>query len=775
MSQLTSTRALILLLAVTACDRAREVTGPTATAPALRSVASEDPIGPGVLEAIARDGSAMIVVSLKDDDIPDASPGQSGEEHGKSLTARGRSVSAAQHEALADIPEEEVAVRRRFAAVPAFSAEARSEAALRKLAAKGRVRRIDLDVGGEGDLAASVPLIGADQRYAAGNDGEGTVVAIIDSGIDTDHPDLADDVLHQACFGFRPAANGGPFCANGTTRQTGSGAAEDLSGHGTHVSGIVTSAGAQASRGVAPGAGIVALRVLDNCSFSGCFYNFSEVVAALDYIIQNNATLGVKVVNMSIGTSALFAGNCDNAAAFTQAGASAVNTLRAMGVITFASAGNNASTIAMTAPACLSNVVSVGAANNLDVAAPFTNSNATTDIFAPGVSIRSSRRTGGTTVASGTSMASPHAAGCAALLIQMGITTPAAIEARLKTSAFKVTRNAITYPRIDCSPNLAPGAVVGGPYAGTEGSAITLNGIATDGDGDALTYSWSFGDGSPDESGPASTHATRSHTYADNCTSECVGGAYVVTLTVSDGRGGTVTRNTSVMIANAPPQVSVAGDQSILSGGTFTGLGGSFVDVGLDDGPWSWSVSWGAGQGATSGFASAPGAIMATKQYLAVGTYTVTLAVTDKDGATDSKSFQLIVRHVAVGIDVKPGDEDETSIALGGRGGRIPVAVLSTAAFDAPALIDIATVTLSDGGSPGVPVASRMNGTPMTGTEDVNGDGRPDLVVHFERDALMAVGLTPSTTTLRLLATLTDGRQIMGSEAVRIVGGRTPE
>jgi subtilisin family serine protease len=772
MSQLTSTRALILLLAVTACDRAPDVImGPAATPSALRSAAGEDPIGPGVLEAIERDGSAMIVVSLKDDDIPDVSPGRSREEHGKSLTARGHSVSAAQDEALADIPDEEVGVRRRFAAVPAFSAEAKSGAAVRKLAAKGRVRRIDLDVGGEGDLAVSVPRIGADLRYAAGNDGEGTVVAIIDTGIDTDHPDLADDVLQQACFGFRPAANGGPFCANGTTRQTGPGAAEDLSGHGTHVSGIVTSRGVQASRGVAPGAGIVALRVMDNCGFAGCFYAFSEIVAALDYIIQNNATLGVKVINLSLGTGQLFAGNCDNSTAFTQAGAFAVNTLRAMGVITFASAGNNNS-IGMGAPACLSNVVSVGAANNLDVAASFTNGNATTDIFAPGVSIRSSLRNGGTTVASGTSMASPHAAGCAALLIQTGTTTPAAIEARLKSSAFTVTRNGITYPRIDCSPNLAPGAVLAGPYAGTEGSAITLNGIATDGDGDALTYSWSFGDGSPDESGPASTHATRSHTYVDNCTSGCVGGAYVVTLTVSDGRGGIVTRTTSAMIANAPPVVSVAGNQSILSGGTFTGLGGSFVDLGLADGPWSWTVSWGAGHGVTSGFASAPGAITATKQYLAVGTYTVTLDVTDKDGATDSRSFQLTVRHVAIGIDVKPGGEDETPISLGGSGGRIPVAVLSTTEFDAPALVDVSTVTLGDGGSPGVPVALRPNGTPMMGVEDVNGDGRPDLVLHFERNALMSNGLTPSTTTLRLLATLTDGRQVLGSEAVRIVGAR---
>jgi subtilisin family serine protease len=125
-----------------------------------------------------------------------------------------------------------------------------------------------------------------------------------------------------------------------------------------------------------------------------------------------------------------------------------------MGVIAFASAGNNGSGIAMTAPACLSNVVSVGATNNLDVVAAFSNSNATTDIFAPGVSIVSDSRFGGTATASGTSMASPHAAGCAALLIDSGeALTPAAIETRLKTSPVSVTdaTNGLSFPRIDCS------------------------------------------------------------------------------------------------------------------------------------------------------------------------------------------------------------------------------------------------------------------------------------------------------------------------------------
>jgi subtilisin family serine protease len=137
------------------------------------------------------------------------------------------------------------------------------------------------------------------------------------------------------------------------------------------------------------------------------------------------------------------------------AGAAAINTLRANGVIAFASSGNNSSGTNMTSPACLSNVVSVGATNDNDVVYILTNSNNTTDIMAPGFQIISDAIGNGTTSASGTSMASPHAAGCAALLIQSGeAITPAQIESRLETSTIQVTdpTNGLTFPRIDCHP-----------------------------------------------------------------------------------------------------------------------------------------------------------------------------------------------------------------------------------------------------------------------------------------------------------------------------------
>jgi subtilisin family serine protease len=446
-------------VALAACDKVPDAVAPARPASPNASVTSaEERIGPGVLEAIRGNGDARIVVALEVPDVTAfaAETPPAGKLRIPPGLARLRSeVAAAQKSAIGRARREELVVMRQYTTVPAFAANARSEDAVLALAKDPSVRRIDLDVGGTGLLASSVPFIGATERHQVGNLGQGVVVAILDSGVDTDHPDLADAIVHQACFGdANGSIDGVGFCPGGSDRRVGPGAAEDDAGHGTHVAGIIASNGIVSAPGVAPAASIVAIKVTNNCNFSGCFFSFGEIVAALDYIITNNATLHVRAINMSIGTSALFTGECDNAASFTMAGAAAVNILRSMGVTSFASAGNNGSGVAMTAPACLRNVVSVGATDNHDVVAAFSNSNATTDIFAPGVSIVSDSRFGGTITASGTSMASPHAVGCAALLIDSGeALTPDAIETRLETSPFRVTdpTNGLSFPRIDCS------------------------------------------------------------------------------------------------------------------------------------------------------------------------------------------------------------------------------------------------------------------------------------------------------------------------------------
>ncbi|HUG42272.1 MAG TPA: S8 family serine peptidase [Longimicrobiales bacterium] len=435
--------AWFLLIGLVACDAPRG-TGPAEEDPMAR-------VGPGVAAALGEEPGARVMVALD----PAALAGGRGAAVDPARLQR--EVGALVDGVLDRVGTEGLVVSRRYAAVPALALVVRSDAALARLAADPAVLRIDLDVGGTGGLATSLPQIGADGRHARGNDGAGVVVAILDTGVDTDHPALVGRVAHQACFGRR--SSGAGFCPNGSDRQTGDGAAEDDAGHGTHVTGIAAGSGVGSAPGVAPAATLVAVKVLDDCSFSGCFDTFSEIVAALDHLIVSQPSLNVRVINMSLGTAALFSGVCDQSTAFNMAGAQAINTLRGLGVLALAASLNNGSGSQMSSPACLQNVIAVGAVDADDAVAAFSNGNEVTDLVAPGVGIRSLARGGGTLSASGTSMATPHAAGCAALLVQASPTlSPADMAARLRTSPVHVTdpKNGLTLPRLDCRPATDP-------------------------------------------------------------------------------------------------------------------------------------------------------------------------------------------------------------------------------------------------------------------------------------------------------------------------------
>jgi subtilisin family serine protease len=451
MSQLSRPLSALFLIVITLILSTSALFSQPTLEPLAPTLSPKEKIGPGVLATIRTRDSAFIVVALTTPPAANARPINLPE-----LMAQ---VAQLQDDVLAGMDGgvdagTDFTPNHIFQTIPAFTGRIHSEAALYKLAGHPHVRRIDLDTGGTGALDVSVPLIGADEQHALGVTGAGVVVAVLDSGMDTDHTDLGSDLIHQACFlDDDGSIDGNGLCPNGSDRQVGPGSAEDMAGHGTHVSGIITSDGVISSIGVAPDAEIVAIKVLDDTPFSGVFYAFTEIVAALDYIIANRPD--VKVINMSLVTFVTFAGNCDNSTSYNMAGAAAVNTLRANGVVAFASSGNTGSGTNMASPACLSNVVSVGATDDSDTVAEFTSSNSTLDLMAPGVGIVSDAIGGGTISASGTSMASPHAAGCAALLIQSGeATTPNQIEARLETSTIHVTdsTNGLTFPRIDCHP-----------------------------------------------------------------------------------------------------------------------------------------------------------------------------------------------------------------------------------------------------------------------------------------------------------------------------------
>jgi subtilisin family serine protease len=237
-------------------------------------------IGSGVIEALQVDGHAHVMIML-------AEPVTMS--RGADLTTMRKAVAKAQGAVLGRLYASDYSARRTYQTIPALAGRV-TQTGLAKLVADPTVVKIDLDVGGTGSLATSVPLIGVDTRHAQGITGKGVVVAVLDSGLDTDHSDLADDLIHQECFlDFDGTIDGVGRCPNGSDRQSGAGAAEDLVGHGTHVTGIITSKGSQSSVGVAPDAKIVAIKVTDDTAPFGTFQFFSEIVAALEFIITSRS------------------------------------------------------------------------------------------------------------------------------------------------------------------------------------------------------------------------------------------------------------------------------------------------------------------------------------------------------------------------------------------------------------------------------------------------------------------------------------------------------
>ena len=227
----------------------------------------------------------------------------------------------------------------------------------------------------------SLPLDGS---YTPPGDGTGVDAWIIDSGVDHSRTDE---------FGSR---------YDGTRDYdfvSGDDAADDCDGHGTHVAGTVGSA----TYGVAPGVTLIGVRVL-NCSGSG---SYSGVIAGIDYVAAEAAkTSRPDVANMSLGGG--------YSAAVNQAVENAVGA----GVLMAVSAGNDYAADACTkSPASAPSAITVASSTSSDARSSFSNVGSCVYIFAPGSSITSTAMRSGTATWSGTSMASPHVTGAAALLL----------------------------------------------------------------------------------------------------------------------------------------------------------------------------------------------------------------------------------------------------------------------------------------------------------------------------------------------------------------------
>jgi PKD repeat protein len=298
----------------------------------------------------------------------------------------------------------------------------------------------------------SLPL---DSTYTYNTAGAGVNAYIIDTGIRITHSDFGGRAAH----GFNAIAD-----TNGSN---------DCNGHGTHVAGTVGGA----TWGVAKAVNLFAVRVLD-CGGSG---TYEGVIAGVDWVTQNHVKPAV--ANMSLGGGA------------SQAVDDAVTASIASGVVYALAAGNDSGDACTKSPARTPNALTVGSTTNTDARSSFSNFGTCVDIFAPGSNITSAWYTGdtATNTISGTSMASPHVAGAAALYLGTNPTaSPEQVGSVLTNLALqgKVTSPGTGSPNLllytaslgnGSGDNTAPTAALTSPAEGTTVvGSVTLTASASD-------------------------------------------------------------------------------------------------------------------------------------------------------------------------------------------------------------------------------------------------------------------------------------------------------
>ncbi|MEU1286594.1 S8 family serine peptidase [Kitasatospora sp. NPDC005856] len=349
-------------------------------------------------------------------------------------------------------------------------------AGLQQLSTRPGVISVTEDVPAAPTLNESTVKIGSDQAFAAGKTGDGTAVAVLDTGVAVHHPFLSGRVKTQACFSVNDEVSGATsLCPDGSGQQEGDTSADADSGpcttlgtacsHGTHVAGIAAGDGAGISgapmRGVAPGADVIAIQVFSKFSsdelcgpgMSPCVASFtSSQVKGLEKVLAlKQAGTNVVAANLSLG-----AGRWTTACTLDPR-AAIIDTLRAADVATVVAAGNNGSTDAVSAPGCVPSAITVGSTTDDDQISEFSNRGPLLDLLAPGTNIVSSVPGGGYASKNGTSMAAPHVTGALAVLKQ---TYPGKsvgqLEAMLKSDGKAITYTGATTPRIQLDKSTAP-------------------------------------------------------------------------------------------------------------------------------------------------------------------------------------------------------------------------------------------------------------------------------------------------------------------------------
>jgi PGF-pre-PGF domain-containing protein len=363
-------------------------------------------------------------------------------------------------------------VRRKYTLTSSIAATISSDE-LERLKNDPNIESITYDLPVHGFLNNSLSLINASSFSGLlinnlSVNGTGETVCVLDTGVDYTHPALG------GCYGNNDIASackvwGGYDFVNSDDDPT------DDFGHGTHVAGIIASINST-FRGVAPGARIIALKVLDsqNSGYS------SDVDAGIEWCINNATRFNISVISMSLG-GGRFYDYCDSDEPTTSG---LIGEAVRNNIFVSISSGNDGYSDSMGSPACLFNATSVGSVYDANVGGPwvwgspeictdagtqadniscFSDSASFLDLIAPGAMITSTKMSGGFLTEGGTSMAAPHVSGAALLLRNFKrsengtILTVGQIKSILKTTGKNITdtRNGHNFARINMSSALS--------------------------------------------------------------------------------------------------------------------------------------------------------------------------------------------------------------------------------------------------------------------------------------------------------------------------------
>jgi len=373
-------------------------------------------------------------------------------------------------------------VQNKYSSFNGFAAEV-SEEELQQLINDERVLKIERVGVKKLFLQESAPLINATKTWpvkisGVNLTGKDETVCVIDTGVNSSHPDLSGKVIAEYCYCSAQGARIANCCPNGLAEDDN---ATDSEGHGTHVSGIIAASGG--ITGIAPESKLAVVKIFgdDDNAYD------NDLISAIEWCINNATKYNISVISMSLGGGA-YSGYCDNEAGQT-ALRDVINNAVGKNISVIVASGNDASTTQISSPACIQNATSVGdvydkniggitwgttctdSPTAADQIVCHANRNSLLDLVAPGALINSTWLRG-YKEEGGTSMATPMVAASFAILrefyrLQTGrILTPMQIQNALNVTGKRIpdTATGLNFSRVniysavlyldDVSPNV---------------------------------------------------------------------------------------------------------------------------------------------------------------------------------------------------------------------------------------------------------------------------------------------------------------------------------